>query len=123
MRPHLVSRLFHKAFRLILAFVSLPIFAVQAAFAEPAETFEAASIKPSPEGGVFRSTLDTSQFISQHHTLSLLLQEAYPEVAGWRISGGPDWVSSEFWDLSAKLPADMPKDSEHLNRATELMLQ
>jgi uncharacterized protein (TIGR03435 family) len=91
--------------------------------AQPPETFEAASIKPSLPGTRFRSSLDTSQFNCAANSLLILILEAYPDISGARVSGGPGWLTTEFWDLAAKLPPNMPTGEKELNHKTELMLQ
>jgi hypothetical protein len=41
---------------------------------------------------------------------------AYPdiEVHPWKVAGGPSWLTSDTWDLAAKLPPNMPTGQEQL---------
>jgi len=91
--------------------------------AQSSDTFEAAIVRPSGPDSQFRATLDASQFIATKHTLSMLIASSYPELPSWRMTGGPAWLRTDFWDFTAKLPAGAPKDQEPLYRATEQMLR
>jgi uncharacterized protein (TIGR03435 family) len=110
-------------FRSTLLTALLAMAANQIAPAQSSDTFEAASVKPSLPGTRFRSSLDTSQFNCAANSLLILILEAYPDVSGARVSGGPSWLTTEFWDLAAKLPPNMPTGEKELNHKTELMLQ
>jgi uncharacterized protein (TIGR03435 family) len=50
---------------------------------------------------------------------------AYPdiEVHPWKVAGGPSWLTSDTWDLAAKLPPNMPTGQEQLYGRTEAMLR
>jgi uncharacterized protein (TIGR03435 family) len=93
--------------------------------AQAPDAFEVASVKPSLPGTRISSTLDAAQFNCTSHSLMMLIMSAYPdiEVQPWRVSGGPAWLTSDAWDLAAKLPLNMPTDQERLYRRTELMLR
>ncbi len=63
------------------------------------QTFEVAAIKPhsdassteiAPTGGRFYASI----------TLKYMIQVAY-DVAPYQISGGPDWVDKQVWDIAA----------------------
>ncbi len=70
-------------------------------------TFEVASIKPSdpnrPDTGLHRSN---AKFAATNHTLKRLIAFAY-DVELFQISGGPAWVNSEGYDVTAKTPDDV----------------
>ncbi len=89
------------------------------------ETFEVASLKPSRTGARLTSTLDAAQFRCTAHTLMHFLMSAFPdiEVQPWKVSGGPAWLNSDAWDLSAKLPPNMPAEQAPLYRRTEQLLR
>ena len=55
----------------------------------------------------------------------LLVESAYPdiEVQPWKLTGGPSWINTDLWDLSARLPADMPTEQQPLYRKTEELLR
>jgi uncharacterized protein (TIGR03435 family) len=72
----------------------------------PLPTFEAASVKPVEPGDAGGSTF---QFIPAgglkvtNGTLKGIIETAYDV----RESGGPNWVNSERYDISAKAPEDL----------------
>jgi uncharacterized protein (TIGR03435 family) len=70
-------------------------------------TFEVASIKPSdpnrPDTGLHRSN---AKFAATNHTLKRLIAFAY-DVELFQISGGPAWVNSDGYDVTAKTPDDI----------------
>jgi uncharacterized protein (TIGR03435 family) len=100
----------------------------------PAKTYEyeVASIKPSKTGGAngsFRFGMRyTEDGLSvENFPLMLLVQQAYG-VGKDRISGAPDWLNSERYDIEAKMDGaaaeEMKKlDPEDLRNARRLMLQ
>ncbi len=55
----------------------------------------------------------------------VLITSAYPDVEAqpWKVDARLSWLKSEYWDVIAKLPPDMPADQESLNRKTEQMLR
>jgi bla regulator protein BlaR1 len=101
------------------------ILLVGAISAQSVDSFEVASLKPSRPGTALTSTLDPAQFRCTAHTLMHLIMSAYPdiEVQPWKVSGGPAWLNDETWDLSAKLPPNMPTQQAPLYRRTEQMLR
>jgi uncharacterized protein (TIGR03435 family) len=70
-------------------------------------TFEVASIKPSdpnrPDTGLHRTN---AKFAATNHTLKRLIAFAY-DVELFQISGGPAWVNSDGYDVTAKTPDDV----------------
>jgi len=70
-------------------------------------TFEVASIKPSdpnrPDTGLHRSN---TRFAATNHTLKQLIAFAY-DVELFQISGGPAWVNSDGFDITAKIPDEV----------------
>jgi uncharacterized protein (TIGR03435 family) len=70
-------------------------------------TFEVASIKANQVGGESSraTTLPGGVFTATNVTLKLLISRAYG-VAQAQIQGGPGWIDSETYDISAK--ADTP---------------
>jgi bla regulator protein BlaR1 len=111
--------------RSLQAVAILLIAAGGAIGAQSTDTFEVVSLKPSRAGTRLTSTLDAAQFRCTAHTLMHLLMSAYPdiEVQPWKVSGGPAWLNNDTWDLSAKLPPNMPIEQEPLYRRTEQMLR
>jgi uncharacterized protein (TIGR03435 family) len=83
----------------------IAIIAAGAAFAQiPAPTeFEVASIRPNTANDRI-VTIDVGpggRFAARGYTLQLLIQRAYG-VMGWNISGGPGWIDTDRYDVSAK---------------------
>ena len=85
-------------------------------------TFEVASIKPSdpsrPDTGLHRSN---AKFAATNHTLKRLIAFAY-DVELFQISGGPAWVNSDGYDVTAKTPDDVahhkgPNDDKKMVQA------
>ena len=101
----------------------LLIAAGQMVSAQSPDTFEVASIKPSRPGTGFSSSLDPAQFTCSAINLLGLILSTYPDISPSRVSGGPAWLTTEYWDVAAKLPPNMPTSEKELNRKTELMLQ
>lgn len=65
--------------------------------------FEVASVKPNHlEDHIV--TLDIGpggRFAVRGYTLGLLIQQAYG-IMGWGVTGGPDWIRSDRFDITAK---------------------
>ena len=72
------------------------------AFAEPPQ-YEVASIKPNaaPDSPFAFRIQPDGALAATGITLKRLMMTAY-NVQDFRITGGPDWVSSRRWDLQAK---------------------
>jgi uncharacterized protein (TIGR03435 family) len=73
-----------------------------AAFAQPTE-FEVASVKPNrlDDRIVTINVGPGGRFTARGYTLALLMQRAYG-VMDWNVSGGPPWIRSDRFDISAK---------------------
>src|SRR5690348_14034005 len=71
-------------------------------------SFEVASIKkhfPDGVGGptrIFMGGVDVSQFHVSNLTAKMLIASAY-SINDFQIAGGPSWISSEHWDIDAKV--------------------
>jgi uncharacterized protein (TIGR03435 family) len=73
--------------------------------------FEVASVKPHPPApGPFRSStsIETGGINFTNVNLKGCIRAAY-EVQPNRISGGPDWIASERYDIVAKAASAVPK--------------
>src|ERR1700730_6095613 len=92
--------------------VLLAVFGAAAAFAQdaPRPEFEVATIRPaaqSPQDGVTAGVrIDGAQIRCAFLTLKDYLGTAY-RVKVYQVSG-PDWISSDRFDISATLPAGVP---------------
>jgi uncharacterized protein (TIGR03435 family) len=81
------------------------IIAAAPAFSQvPSPTeFEVASIRPNTANDriVTINIGPGGRFTARGYTLKLLIQQAYG-VMGWNISGGPAWLDTDRYDVSAK---------------------
>lgn len=90
------------------------------AFLAQAQSFEVASVKPSPAGsiGVSFNVEPGGRYVVTNATLKMLLVSAYG-VRDYQISGGPGWIAADRWNIEAKAPQGSlppimgPPDSEH----------
>lgn len=75
--------------------------------------FEVASIKPSAPGGhgMSISTTKGGRFTTENVPLRNLIMFAW-DVRSFQVTGGPGWVSSDGWDISAKPEGEMPSGPE-----------
>jgi uncharacterized protein (TIGR03435 family) len=86
--------------------------APQATPAAPA--FEVASIKPNNSGdGRVMMQNQPGRFSATNTTLRMLIRNAY-QLQDFQISGGPSWLTSDHFDIVAKIPdsfRDLPPAS------------
>ncbi|HEY4089861.1 MAG TPA: TIGR03435 family protein, partial [Bryobacteraceae bacterium] len=79
------------------------------AFAQPAPNspaFEVASIKPSPPAGhLGYLTYPGGRVNFGHCTLEMLITYAF-DIQKFQISGGPDWIRTERYEIDARVPAN-----------------
>ncbi len=87
-------------------------------------TFEVASIKPSQpggRGGAMKVMPGGQQFIAQNFPIKLMIARLH-WVPARQITGGPEWLDSETWDIQAK--ADRPGYSrEQINEMLGNLLE
>jgi uncharacterized protein (TIGR03435 family) len=112
----------------------------QAQLAAPRPEFEVASIKPNIEGGPrrFMGMKSPGTFSAENEGLTNLIQRAYGVSSGQRnwlqifvapgqgvpILGGPAWISSERYDITAKwnaAPIDGPRSIQSIEKAESEM--
>jgi len=80
----------------------------QAASTPASPTFESVSIKPdtNTENGMFHTkigfSLNDGNFTARGITLQMLIRMAY-RVQDSQVSGGPDWLKTQKFDIDAKL--------------------
>ena len=80
----------------------------QAASTAASPTFESVSIKPdtNTENGMFHTkigfSLNDGSFTARGITLQMLIRMAY-RVQDSQVSGGPDWLKTQKFDIDAKL--------------------
>jgi len=88
------------------------------AFGQALPTFEVASIKPSAPGGragIVRMMPGNQTYIANNVPLRLIMTVAY-SVTDRQISGGPDWINNEPYEITAK------SDSRHTAEEMHAML-
>jgi uncharacterized protein (TIGR03435 family) len=86
---------------LIATLVSIPSFSRQSDAAKPA--FEVASIKPSTsaDNRVMIGGSPGGHFTVTNATLKMIMGAAY-RVRDFQIFGGPNWISTDRWNIEAK---------------------
>src|SRR5215510_12755538 len=89
---------------------------VSSAFGQPKTLkFEVASIKPTASdgpGGGIRPAQGGERYIATGMPLRGLMMVAY-RIKPEQIVGGPDWISTDRWDMNAK--AEKPSTPEELH--------
>ena len=96
-------------------------------------SFEVASIKKHSSDGaggptrIFMGGVDVSQFHVSNLTAKMLIASAY-SIKDFQIAGGPSWISSEHWDIDAKVDDSLAAQLQKLPRQqqqaqTSLMLR
>jgi uncharacterized protein (TIGR03435 family) len=94
----------------ILCFALIPFFAAQTpAPTRPTfDTFEVATIKqvdPDAKAGRYITMQGDHRFIEKSYTLKLLIAAAY-DLNPRAVSGGPAWIDSTRYDITAITPGD-----------------
>src|SRR5262249_41682527 len=87
-----------------------------------AQEFEVASIKPNKtESGHSSTNSNQGRFTASNVSLKNLIVRAY-DMKDYQVEG-PDWLTSERYDVSAKYPEALPKDREKYMAALQAMLR
>jgi len=79
-------------------------------------SYEVASIKPEKSGSMMFRVLNTPDGFSATTTVQMLIRVAYG-VEDNQISGAPGWVSSEKYDVEAKMDPDTADKLKKLGEA------
>jgi len=93
-----------------------------------APVFQTASVTPNKSGNSGRAiTAKSDELKITNFTLRMLILRAYG-VQGFQLSGGPDWLDSESYDIEAKMDSAEAEElgklsSEHRSLGTLRMLQ
>src|SRR3954452_11107913 len=101
-----------KSFRTTALVASLAggaVLAAEAPQTPPAAplAFEVASIKPNSSGdGRVMMQNQPGRFIATNITLRLLIRNAY-QLQDFQITGGPNWMASDHFDINAKVPDEV----------------
>lgn len=111
--------------RAFLAMIGVFVVGVAAQDQSPKPTvapaFEVVSVKlnRTPRNSAMSMASPPGRFTATNIPLRMIIQNAYLDVvrAPSQLVGGPEWVDSDRFDITAKLPDDAPPDQ------TGLMLQ
>src|SRR5438067_618058 len=100
---------------LVVAFCASASAGAQGSSTKPAPKFEVASLKrsaPGGRGGGIRPSPGGERYVATNCTLRLMLTVAYG-IKDAQLSGAPDWVNTEFFDLNGK--AEKPSNIDDLH--------
>jgi len=75
---------------------------------QPPPAFDVASVKLSPSGTYGGTTLDAGRITMKGQMLRPLIFSAYG-IPHCGLSGGPDWLESDTYDIAATFPATTPR--------------
>ena len=100
--------------RHILLAIPLVAALASAQAPQPADTaapaFEVASVKPNKTGAPGGSfVMPPGRFTATNIPLKVLITNAY-QLSFFQVVGGPDWVSTERFDIAATAPGGAPVD-------------
>lgn len=73
------------------------------------DAFDVATVKPiehNPRGGRYFKMVGPHRFIAKDYNLKLLIALAY-DMNSKTISGGPEWLDSQYFDIEAIVPGDV----------------
>jgi uncharacterized protein (TIGR03435 family) len=84
--------------------------------------FEVTSVKPQASGDT-RGSIQPSPgaFIANGVPLKLLIEIAY-RVKDYQISGGPDWIEIDHYDISARAPAGFIPTGQQMQPMLQALL-
>ena len=95
---------------------ALLFFIAVGATAQPTPAFDVAAVKPSQPGTPGGSSLDPGRLTVRGQALRGLILSAY-SVPFWRVTGGPEWLNTDGYEITATFPPNTPQDQ------VKLMLQ
>lgn len=88
------------------------------------DAFEVATIKPGtpdPKAGRYIIMQGTNRFVGKNYTLKLMIAAAY-DLNPHTISGGPDWIESDRYDILAVTPGEVrPSHDEQMSMLRSLL--
>lgn len=90
------------------------------------DAFEVATIKPvehDAKGGRYIKMQGNNRFVEKDYTLQLLIAAAY-DLNPKTISGGPDWVTADHYDILALTPGEtLPTHDEQMAMLRTLLAE
>jgi uncharacterized protein (TIGR03435 family) len=88
------------------------------------DAFEVATVKPvetNAKSGRYIIMQGTHRFVGKNYTLKLLIAAAY-NISPQTISGGPGWVESDHFDITAVTPGEVqPTRDEQMSMLRTLL--
>jgi uncharacterized protein (TIGR03435 family) len=88
------------------------------------DAFEVATIKPADadaKSGRFITMQGTNRFVEKAYTLKLLIAAAY-DLNPRTISGGPEWITTDHYDILAVTPGEVrPNHDEQMSMLRTLL--
>lgn len=102
---------------------AIAVRAQQPAEAKPPLTFELASVKPTPPDerrGIVHQPPGNQSYEAIGAPLRMMMTVAYT-VTDRQISGGPEWINSDRWNIEAK--AERRGTSDELHNALARLLE
>jgi uncharacterized protein (TIGR03435 family) len=96
--------------------VAICALALGAALAEERLTFEVSSIRPSKpggRGGGIKALPGGQTYKAENVPVKLIISLMY-KVPMRQISGGPQWIDSDLWDIEAKAARSYSLDDLHI---------
>jgi uncharacterized protein (TIGR03435 family) len=108
---------------LLLRTIAPALIQAQPAVPSLPRSFEVASVKLNQTGGESRraGTSPGGAFTATNVTLKLLISRAYG-VAEAQIEGGPGWIDTETYDLSAKADTPLEMSREDVRPCLQALL-
>jgi len=98
------------------------VLCVAFACAALGQEFEVVSVKPNKSGsGSSHSHGDRGMLTASNLSLRSMIVRAYG-VKDYQVEG-PDWLSTERFDVMAKFPEALPQDREKYNEALRAMME
>jgi len=112
---------------LIVAAMAVSVIRAQAPPPRPKfDAFDVATIKPvesNTKRGRFITIQGNNRFVGQDYTLKLLIAAAY-SLNPKTISGEPEWVDSQHYDITAITPGDVrPTRDEQMSMLRSLLAE
>ena len=96
--------------KLALWFAMLALLPAQTPGPQKKAEFEAASIHPATDDGDHDLDTDKGLFRTHNLTLKRLIATAW-EIDSAQVLGGPSWIDSDTWDVTARVPAEFAQQT------------
>jgi uncharacterized protein (TIGR03435 family) len=121
-----MTRVFVRGLAVLVAFAAAAQLVSRAQSRPKFDAFEVATIKsagldgPAQQGRWIRME-SANRFVAHNHAVRTLVAAAY-DLAPEAISGGPAWVDSDRWEITAKTPGGVrPTLDEQMSMLRQLL--